>query len=84
MSLQIHDAENEEPIHILYAVLSVDDKGNEGICALGGVGAERPMVCGYERIAKKMFELATSINEEVNKTTGTNKRVVLAKFRREQ
>lgn len=48
---------NEAPITELYAIFSVDDSGNEGICGLDGT----PLVFGYERVAMKMWPLVEQI-----------------------
>lgn len=52
--MKIHDPGNTQPISSLYAVLSVDENGNEGILGTP-VG---PAVCGYEKTAWMMFEYA--------------------------
>jgi hypothetical protein len=70
----LHDPGNKAPIHTVYVILSVDKDGKEGICGLGNF----PMVCGYESNAKAMLEIAQKLS------ANSDKKVVMAKFRREQ
>lgn len=76
---------NEQPITELYAFVSVDQNGNEGICSTGDSESQMPLVFGYERVALKFlplveemakgvphmqFKLVKFTNREVLKTIG--------------
>lgn len=70
--MKIHDPGNTAPINMLWAWLSVDEKGNEGI-----VGSNLgPMVSGKKEIMKAAEKMVRRGAEECGK------RVVLAAFMR--
>lgn len=53
---------NEAPIVELFAYVSIDEKGNEGICAMEvGDGLWLAMVTSKPRIAEKMKAVAADI-----------------------
>lgn len=72
----IHDPENEQEITKLYAFLSVDERGNEGI--LGGPVGELgyvPLITGNQRVLNNiMLPLAKQMAKM------TKKKVVLVEF----
>jgi hypothetical protein len=54
------DAPNEAPIVELFAFISLDDQGNEGIC--GAISpALAPMITSKERVAEKLKDQAREI-----------------------
>ncbi len=57
----LHAPTNERPITELWAYLSVDEAGNEGLCGMPMMGATVPMVFGYERVARKLMPVAEQI-----------------------
>ncbi len=60
---------NEAPITELFAFISVDDKGNEGICATAmGDGVWLAMVTSKQRIAEMMKPAAEDIARQGGKT----------------
>jgi hypothetical protein len=75
--LIIHDPGNEREIERLYAFMSVDWKGDNGIVAavLPGVGST-PMVFGKRELAHKMIPFAQDV------ATKTGKAVALYMFER--
>lgn len=54
---------NEAPITELYALISIDEKGNEGICShhLPNLGITTPLVTSKKRVAMQLNELAQKI-----------------------
>lgn len=77
MSVFIHDPKNVKSVESLWAWLSVDEDGNEGICATMMAGNVCPLVTGDPDKVPMYQKLADSI------AGYTSKRVVLAKFTRE-
>lgn len=71
--MKIHDPKNTQEITELYAVLSVDEAGKEGICAIGE-GFPVPLVFGYLSNLEKIREAAKSLRKK------TKKQIVIAKF----
>jgi hypothetical protein len=73
----IHDSWNTEPINTLYAVVTRDRNGHEGICArfLPSLGCT-PMVTGKEHLARAMLEIARET------LLGSDKTIHLLKFTR--
>lgn len=64
----IHDPGNEEKIDRLYAFLSIDGEGRNGIVAeiLPGLGST-PLVTGKRSVAKSMIPLAEKIAARTGK-----------------
>lgn len=50
MKMRIHTPPNEKPITELFVVASVDEAGNEGICATGTDRGMMPLVVAYSRL----------------------------------
>lgn len=71
----VHNSGNTKPVDVLFAYLSVDKDGNEGVCAapLPGFGTT-PLVFGYEHVALKFIPIA----EEIAKASGMQ--IKLVKF----
>lgn len=71
MSEFIHDPGNETKIERLYAFMSVDTQGRNGIVAsiLPGLGST-PMVTGSRRIAHKMIPIAEALAKSTGRTIG--------------
>jgi len=72
MTVFIHDPDNEHAINELWVVVSVDDQGNEGICAhvfpeLGPT----PLITGEPRMLEHFRQLAG----EISGLTGKNLRL---------
>lgn len=65
MVTMIHNPVNEKPITELYAYISIDKDGNEGICGapLGVNGTTMPLVFGYERVALKFMPIVEELAE---------------------
>lgn len=76
--IEIHDPGNEIDIQDLYAFLSVDEEGRQGICgtSLGSLGMT-PLVTGKASLVQAMQDIARQISRE------TGKRVHLYRFRRD-
>jgi hypothetical protein len=62
---------NEERIDRLYAFMSVDEKGFNGVIAsiLPGLGAT-PLVTGSRRVAHKLIPIAEKVARETGKKVG--------------
>jgi hypothetical protein len=75
--MTIHVAPNEERINTLYAYLSIDEEGKNGICAhvIDRLGST-PLVTSKRRIAEQMRPLAKLCAKE------TGKRIGLFEFKR--
>lgn len=71
---QVHDPKNTEKIDTLWAVLSVDDTGNEGMVAANIAGTWFPIVWCYEKNTEKMLKFAAEVK------ANTNKKLRLVKF----
>lgn len=71
---QIRDLENNHPIDTLYACLSVDEKGNEGIVSVEMEGSHFPLVFGDVEKIKMMRLVMSEIKDE------TKKKLIIAKF----
>jgi hypothetical protein len=62
MATLIDDEPNEAPITELYAFISTDEKGNDGICAMTAAnGMTLPMVTSKRRNADAMLPTAEKI-----------------------
>lgn len=70
MTDYVHDPKNPEPINNLYAYLSVDGQGNEGIAGVNGI----PFIFGYEHRALMVLPMIENVAKQ------TNKKIILAKF----
>lgn len=69
----IHVPPNEQPFAVVYAFLSVDEHGNEGIVGLPGPdGRPMPLVFGHPR----MIERARQIVRELARVGGRKIRLV--------
>jgi len=71
MKEAIHDPGNEAKIDRLYAFLSIDEQGRNGIVAeiLPGLGST-PLVTGSRAIAKSMIPIAAKVAARTGKTVG--------------
>ncbi len=65
MKTVLHNPGNEQPIEELYAYISVDQNGNEGLCAAPLLDSEptTPLVFGYERVALKFLPVVEAIQK---------------------
>ncbi len=72
-----HIPENEQMMDEIYAVLSIDDKG-EGICSMMTPQGGMPMIFGHAR----MIELMRPMIQEMARDTGKTLRLV--KFKKEE
>lgn len=70
-------SENTRPLTKLYAVLSVDQNGNEGIVVMD-IGGPKPAVTGDPELAGMLVRLAREGRSEVP----NNLKIVLAEFDR--
>jgi hypothetical protein len=75
---ELHTPENEAKIERLYAFLSIDKEGNNGVVAtvVPGIGAAQ-MIFGKRELARKMIPRAQEI------ATLTGKTIVLYAFKRD-
>lgn len=65
----VDDPKNAEPITALWAYISVDRDGNEGICAAGIAGfGMTQLIFGYERVARKFLPFAEDAANQTGKT----------------
>ncbi len=65
--------DNKEPVKELYVLLSVDENGNEGICAIKSPdGGAMPMIFGTLGI----LEIAIKSAKQMNADTGMKFRIV--------
>lgn len=71
MTTLYHLPENEQMMDEIYAVLSVDEKG-EGICSMMGPQGAMPMVFGHDR----MLNLIKPFVNQMAKETGRKIRIV--------
>lgn len=70
----IHDPGNTEKITVLYAFVSEDENGNQGLIAAGGGPFPVPLVTGSDRLLSKLLPLAITVGQL------TNKKVKILKF----
>ena len=87
--VMIHNPGNEYPINELYAYVSVDANGNEGIIGHGtATGAWFPLVTGNRELAMSLMETAREAGElageEVVLVKFTHKQVVRTVYRNVQ
>ena len=77
MNTIVHNPANEQGIQELYAYISVDKDGNEGLCAAPlAPGLETaPLVFGYERVALMFLPVAEKMAKLVK-----DKQIRLVKF----
>lgn len=75
---EFHTPENEAEIDRLYAFMSIDEQGRNGVVAhsLPGIGA-MPLIFGKRSLAERMIPMAEDIAKRTGKTIG------LFAFRRE-
>lgn len=59
----IHEPENKKPYNTLWAVLSVDSKGNEGICAIHTPIGPQVAVTGEKKILDIYLDVLTGNKE---------------------
>lgn len=64
----ILDIKNTQAIEELYAFISIDDDGNEGITNFHIDGQSYPMVFGYKSVSDKFKPLIKDISTKHNKT----------------
>ena len=66
--IELHDPGNETKIERLYAFMSIDWKGENGVVAavLPGVGST-PMVFGKRELAMRMIPIAEKVAKESGK-----------------
>ena len=69
--MTVHMPPNEDRIDTVYAYLSIDEEGKNGICAhvLERIGST-PLVTSKRRIAKQMQPLAEMCAKETGKRIG--------------
>ena len=72
----VHDSENTKKLTELFVVVSIDEKGNEGIVAGKMGGQWFPIVTSDEALAQLILLRAKNIEQE------TKKNVVLVRFER--
>jgi hypothetical protein len=82
MSIEFHDPTNRQPVTELWAYLSVDENGNEGLCAvpMPGFGTVQ-LVFGYERTAMTVGmqlaqQMAGMTKKKIRLVKFTNREVV--------
>lgn len=75
----IHNPENVKPYDALWAVLSVDSKGREGICAINTPIGPQVAVTGEKRLLAMYVE---QIRMGLNEAMIADKKIVLAEFSR--
>jgi len=73
MSAQIHDPGNEKPITELYAWLSRDQNGNEGIIAIDGF----PLVCSSPELFERMGELVEALKDQTGNVGKSGKAMAI-------
>lgn len=73
MATIIHDEENIQQIKEIYAILSIDENGNEGICG-GGENFPLPLVTGKKEFCPVFIKIAQEISHL------TKKKLKLVKF----
>ena len=68
---EIHDPGNEEKITRLYAFLSIDAEGRNGVVAeiLPGLGST-PLITGKRSVAKSIIPLAEKVAARTGKKVG--------------
>ena len=68
---EIHDPGNETEIEFIYAFMSIDEKGRNGIVAeiLPGLGST-PLVTGSPKAAEMMKQLAQQVADKTGKRVG--------------
>jgi hypothetical protein len=76
--IELHTAENEAKIERLWAFLSIDEEGNNGVVAtvVPGIGAAQ-MIFGKRELARAMIPRAQEI------ATLTGKTIALFAFKRD-
>ena len=69
--IELHDPGNETKIERLYAFMSIDEQGRNGIVAsiLPGLGST-PLVTGKRSLAERMIPMAEDIAKKTGKTIG--------------
>jgi hypothetical protein len=72
----IFSGENEAPIIELFAIISTDQNGNDGILAHGLGGVMMPLVTSKKRVAERMKRLAI----EIAKMEGKGNRITLIRL----
>lgn len=72
--IYVQDPENEVVMDEIYAFMSEDEKGNNGIVAMPTENGTVPLVFGHKRMIEHMKPLVQAIANH------TNKKVVLYKF----
>ena len=67
----LHTPDKETEIEVLYAFMSIDDKGRHGVVAaiLPGLGTT-PLVTGSRKTAKTMIPVAERIAKRTGRTIG--------------
>lgn len=63
-----HIPENEQTMDEIYAVLSVDDNGNEGILSLMTEQGGMPMIFGHERMIELVKPIINKMVREAGRT----------------
>ncbi len=77
----IHDPGNLQPIQKLWAWLSVDENGNEGICAVTSVNDRGETVhIALVTADPKLLAICQAMADDIKKHT--NKRIICAEFER--
>lgn len=69
---EVHIPGNLQEIDGLYAVLSVDEEGREGICA----STPGPCVFGYEKTARAVYKTFTETVSSLSQAKGYRFRLV--------
>jgi hypothetical protein len=69
--ITIHDPGNDAKIERLYAFLSVDGEGRNGVVAeiLPGLGST-PLVTGSRKVAHSMIPIAQKVADRTGRTVG--------------
>jgi hypothetical protein len=77
----IHNPDNEKPYDILYALISVDARGNEGICAINTPIGPQVAITGEKRVLD-IFIKSVSTPSSRAEAKSAGKRIVVAEFSR--
>ena len=72
----IYSGENEAPITELFAIISTDEKGNDGILAHGIGGVMMPLITSKARVAESMKRIAL----EINRLEGKGQKITLIRL----
>jgi len=75
--MEIFNPPNEIKADFIYAILSVDDNGLEGICSIAMAGIMYPCVALKESNIEKMMDLMI---EQLKASGITDKKIIRAKF----